>query len=294
MDLRADLSEANIIFIHSALDDAGLSAPAFRVFAHLARRAGKDGCYPSAESMMRICRLERKTIFTALAELEQQGLITRTKRPGSSTKYTLNAPSRWSAKRVNPESPPGGQTGQGVVGQTGLGVVGQTGHEGYPLKEIQEGNPEGTPEPPAVSPKSRNVPRNIKMIRPEMGEVIEFVKSLGLRASDAEFCYYKWTGNDWTNGKAPIRDWKATIRSWKAASYLPSQKASGAARQVESHTPAEKKIKRDPERLVELLELVRIRFPDAIPVPWHELPQDIRAHAERQLSQQSNPQPQLI
>lgn len=127
-----------------------------------------------------------------------------------------------------------------------------------------------------------------------MDEVTEFSKSIGLRPSDGEFCYYKWEGNNWHNGKAPIRDWKATIRSWKAAGYFPSQKATGSTRQVESHTPAEKKIKKGPEREAELLALVRIRFPDALPVPWHDLPPDIRAHAMSQLSQKSKTQPQLI
>jgi hypothetical protein len=77
--------------------------------------------------------------------------------------------------------------------------------------------------------KSNNVPQNIKMIRPELAEVVEFTKALELPASDGRFCYCKWMENDWPNGKQPIRNWQLTIRSWKAASYLPSQKTSGAS-----------------------------------------------------------------
>ncbi len=237
MDLRADFSEPNIIFIHSALDEAGLSVAAFRVFAHLARRGGKDGCYPSAESMVKTCRLERQTIFRALTELEKNGLISREKRAGCSTKYTLTPSPAWLAKRDDPFSHPVGQTGRHPVGQTGRHPVGQTGRKGYPFKEIQEGNPEGTPEPPAVPSKSENVPRKIKMIRPEMEEIIDFVKSLGLPATDGEFCYQNWVGNDWTNGRSPIKDWKATIRCWKAAGCLPSHKTAGAALPGDGHVP---------------------------------------------------------
>jgi hypothetical protein len=55
-------------------------------------------------------------------------------------------------------------------------------------------------------------------------EIIEFVLSIGLPASDGTACFDKWTGNGWKNGGKAIVDWKATIRSWKAQGYLPSQK----------------------------------------------------------------------
>lgn len=89
--LRADLSESNMIFFHSDLDDAGLSLAAFRLCCHLSRR----GLYPTAESMAEVCRLDRKTVFRALRELENRGMLTRKARPGYSTEYTLHPPSMW-------------------------------------------------------------------------------------------------------------------------------------------------------------------------------------------------------
>ena len=40
---------SNIIFVHSLLDDFGLTPPQFRVYCHLARRAGKRGAFPAVE-----------------------------------------------------------------------------------------------------------------------------------------------------------------------------------------------------------------------------------------------------
>ena len=132
------------------------------------------------------------------------------------------------------------------------------------------------------------------MIRPELAEVVQFAKAMGLPASDGEFCYYKWMENDWTNGKRPIRDWQLTLRSWKAGNYLPSQKLASARTPVASLPVPPKKIKEPPARVEELMALVRIRFPEILPIPWFDLPHDVRSHAERQLAEQSNPQPRLI
>lgn len=52
-------------------------------------------------------------------------------------------------------------------------------------------------------------------------EVEEFASSLGCPAGQGTAAYWKWEGNGWTNGKAPIKDWKATVRSWKAQGYAP-------------------------------------------------------------------------
>ncbi len=60
--------------------------------------------------------------------------------------------------------------------------------------------------------------------------VQEFCQEIELPNSDAEHLWHKFTGNGWTNGGKPIKDWKATVRSWKSAGYLPSQKPAGFAK----------------------------------------------------------------
>ena len=47
-ELHQDTSEMNVIFVHSRLDDYGLPAPSFRVYCHLARRAGRGSAWPAA------------------------------------------------------------------------------------------------------------------------------------------------------------------------------------------------------------------------------------------------------
>lgn len=43
------------IFIHSELDDLGLTSQTFRVYAHLARRAGRGEAFPSYNSIGEAC-----------------------------------------------------------------------------------------------------------------------------------------------------------------------------------------------------------------------------------------------
>jgi|GEM_PF-3323391 len=167
MNLVADHSESNMVFIHSALDDAGLSMAAFRLFCHLSRRAGKAGVYPAAESMAKTCRMNQDTVWRSLAELEDRGMLVRTSRPGRSTEVTLEPPSRWR----NPGG--GGKEGvppefrHGVAEKEGYQVAEKRGYEGYPFKEIQEGDP---PKAAALVveefpgfEKTANVPRQIKI-----------------------------------------------------------------------------------------------------------------------------------
>ncbi len=56
--------------------------------------------------------------------------------------------------------------------------------------------------------------------------VREFSREKGIKERDADWFYWKGTGNGWTNRGEPIRDWKATLLCWFRAGYLPSQKQS--------------------------------------------------------------------
>src|SRR5262245_47994625 len=70
-----DRSEMNIIFIHSALDDAGLTAAEFRVYAHLSRRAGSGKAWPSLSSICDVCKCRRSTAVKAIKSLESKNMI---------------------------------------------------------------------------------------------------------------------------------------------------------------------------------------------------------------------------
>ncbi len=84
-------------FIHSALDEYGLTPQQFRVYCHIARRAGSGGlAFAGLDSMARKCRLHPKTVTRALAFLTARQLLAATRRPGQTTVYRLNPISAWS------------------------------------------------------------------------------------------------------------------------------------------------------------------------------------------------------
>lgn len=86
----------NESFIHSSLDEAGLSPVEFRVFAHVLRRAGKDGfCYAGVTSMAAVCRVNLKTARRALSKLADYGMVTSDVRPGQATVHKPTTPETW-------------------------------------------------------------------------------------------------------------------------------------------------------------------------------------------------------
>jgi hypothetical protein len=112
------------IFIHSAVDDLGLTARAFRVYAHLARRADKSGAaWPTYAEMGRVCfaaefetagrpineATTRRWAIDAISELETRGLVRKFKRltdagDQTSNGYELTPQSEW-RERSDPGSP---------------------------------------------------------------------------------------------------------------------------------------------------------------------------------------------
>ncbi len=93
--LQQDRSEFNVLYVHSELDDYGLMANEFRIYAHLARRAGKDGAWPSVDSMAEKCRLNRDTVYRCLKRLKELNLVRAIVRPGTTNIYVLTARSQW-------------------------------------------------------------------------------------------------------------------------------------------------------------------------------------------------------
>jgi hypothetical protein len=78
------------LFIHSSIDDAGLSPGAFRVLGHLARRAGNKGAaFPSIRNIAKTCRMNCGTVIKAIRELEQSRFVVIDRRRGEVTIYRL-------------------------------------------------------------------------------------------------------------------------------------------------------------------------------------------------------------
>lgn len=146
------------IFIHSELDDYGLSNAEFRVYSRLARRAGQHGKHSeSVPNMAREFDVSIRTIQYALKVLIACRLITRHARPGKTDEYSLNPRTVWQPKAqleaTRAQLKPSGATTEGTRsgatrdgGATGEGGVVQPEHGVVVQPEIDEGTPsEGTP-----------------------------------------------------------------------------------------------------------------------------------------------------
>jgi DNA-binding MarR family transcriptional regulator len=86
-------SAKQTIFVHSLLDDFGLSASEFRVFAHLYRRKNnKTGTsWPGIDSIAEKCRLSKQTVCDAIKHLERHNMIGAIRTPGAKTQYIVKA-----------------------------------------------------------------------------------------------------------------------------------------------------------------------------------------------------------
>jgi hypothetical protein len=138
--LCQDQSEFNVLFVHSEIDDYGLSKEEFRIYAHLARRAGQGSAWPSIESIAAKCIIHPDTVYAVLRRLKELNLIRVQPRPGFTSVYTLTPRSQWKPPRTQgaPETegypsisgiPPGKRRGRRVPEKKG--------YEGNPV----EGNP---------------------------------------------------------------------------------------------------------------------------------------------------------
>lgn len=82
-------------FIPAALDEHGLSPREFRVYCHLARRAGNGECFASAASIARVTRINVKTVRACLRVLLGLNLITTEKRTGQTNLHRLIDSAHW-------------------------------------------------------------------------------------------------------------------------------------------------------------------------------------------------------
>lgn len=101
----------NILMVRSEADDSVLTPNEFRLYSHLARRAGAHGAWPSVASMARQCRVHEDTIRRCLRRLMALNLIKACPRRGATTVYTLASLSEWIAEAWDGGSPPSHRKG---------------------------------------------------------------------------------------------------------------------------------------------------------------------------------------
>lgn len=95
--IREDYGDFNVIFVHAKIDDLGLSVYAFRVYAHLARRASNPrGCaWPSIAQIAKVCRIGETKVREALSELDERRMIVREARAQQSYLVRITPQSQW-------------------------------------------------------------------------------------------------------------------------------------------------------------------------------------------------------
>src|SRR5215475_13728419 len=98
---------SSVIFIHSRLDEYGLPASAFRLYCHLARRAGSGIAWPSIATMSRIGRLHPQTVRKALRLVVAHRFLLPEQRKGQTTLYRLTPPLEWRPRFFIDESAEG-------------------------------------------------------------------------------------------------------------------------------------------------------------------------------------------
>jgi len=87
------------LFVKSEIDDYGLDPYEFRLYARIARRAGRAEAWESIPNMARACQMSLGRARKALKLLETAGLIESVERPGYNTIHRLTPKYKW----VHPE-----------------------------------------------------------------------------------------------------------------------------------------------------------------------------------------------
>lgn len=113
-----DRSELGIL-VHYELDDAGLTPAEFRIYAHLARRAAKEGrAWPGRDSMAKVCAMSKRTVTRAILALEKHGMLVVKRAEGQRSIYILTRRSSWVVPRLSTDPASfgtGDKSGRGPV-----------------------------------------------------------------------------------------------------------------------------------------------------------------------------------
>ena len=148
----------SVLFVHSSLDDAGLTANEFRVYCHLARRAGSAGdAFPAVQTVADVCRMNRDTVWAVLKSLTARGMLQRVPRSGLSTVYVLTTPEHWHPAETegHPSDSPSGNEGVWGSGNEG---VGPSGNEGVLRESTEVAPPKSIQKHPPRPPHADDVP----------------------------------------------------------------------------------------------------------------------------------------
>ena len=231
VDGRNDL---NYVFVHSKLDDFGLSSSQFRVYGHIARRASSGTAWPSIASMATVCGLNPQTVRRAVAVLVKHQLITREPRPGHTPFYRLTPASLWMPLTGIGSSPCISNTTVSNADATPTKPV-----KGHPCEtNVAKGNPvEG-------NPRKNNIHTTLEPARLPTSEA-EAVEAAKLLAIPEDFARNEFNGRaavGWVNGAGiAIKSWTHYLKKrWSDEQSQRAERATrpSSGRAVSSRSPA--------------------------------------------------------
>ena len=212
-------SPDSFIFIHSSLDDYGLTPAQFRVLAHLARRQGRDRAFASVERMAQVCRLHPQTVRKALKFLEKSRLIRIQRRFGQTHLIHLRSGHEWAP----PATPPS------VSESTPATSI-----PGHPsASDAAKGSPlEGNPI------KQSNAVGTGSLIPSGELEAIQQAAEHSIPESFARQEFLRLESTGWFNGSnIAVRKWSAHIRKrWE--DHQAHSTSASARPKTRSHRPA--------------------------------------------------------
>jgi len=227
--IKNDLAQA-IIFVHSSIDDAGLTPQEFRVYCHIARRAGRGEAFPGIPSIAKTCRLEDRSVRSALKSLNERGMLKRRDRTGMSSVFALTLPSEWGEplpSGTRGPLPSGTPSAKGTPSPLAPGdpsplAPGEPLPFGTPLRISIEGDPLK-----GIQSLVHSAPETQKFRRPGNDEVETYAATINLVDWKGFFDFYE--SNGWKVGRNPMKDWHAAARRWgREESKKPGKGAPGA------------------------------------------------------------------
>jgi hypothetical protein len=176
-------------FVHSKLDDYGLTAAQFRVHGTVARRGG---CTASLETIANTSRLNRDTVIDCLRFLVERRLLSKESRPGRPSVYRQNPVFLWipagneGAPETRGHLPNSGTGWRKAVGTHLPETKGHKGSpvQGNPLKEKCNGVAVAPPRPSLIglwqeaTPDGKRVIERLRKLIPDADQNAGYWKAL--------------------------------------------------------------------------------------------------------------------
>ena len=177
------------------------------VLLSLADRADEHHrCYPSIRRLESDTGLDRKTIMSAIKEMESAGLLVTHRQTGAVNEYQLM--DVHCRADIYSQSQKRDQSQKRTSTKNGTAPVPETGQDQY-----QKRDTESTNNLPRTKERGKTQKRK-RFVRPSLREVEQYIREIG-GSTDAQQWMDFYESKGWKVGKTPMKDWKACVRTWE-------------------------------------------------------------------------------